>query len=163
MVMRPSDVMDVLALLDAAGVRAWVDGGWGIDALIGAETREHDDLDLVIDIAVMDSAIAILATHGFTIHADERPTSFVLRDGDDRRVDVHPVRFDARGGGYQAQPDGTDFYYDPEGLSGTGVIDGRDVACLSAALQIRCHTGYELNEIAVRDRRLLREFVGETS
>ena len=41
----------VLALMDAlgaAGVSAWVAGGWGVDALIGYQTRRHYDLDLVV-------------------------------------------------------------------------------------------------------------------
>jgi hypothetical protein len=31
------------------GLVVWLDGGWGIDALLGRETRTHADLDLVID------------------------------------------------------------------------------------------------------------------
>lgn len=30
--------------LTAAGIRVWVDGGWGVDALVGRQTRHHDDL-----------------------------------------------------------------------------------------------------------------------
>jgi lincosamide nucleotidyltransferase A/C/D/E len=46
------DVADVLAVLDAlahAGCRAWVGGGWGVDALVGRPTRSHRDLDLAIE------------------------------------------------------------------------------------------------------------------
>jgi len=159
MVMSADDVLHVLVSLDAAGVRAWVDGGWGIDALVGEQTREHDDLDLVIDIAQVETAIATLATHGFSMHHDGRPTSFVVRDPTDRRVDLHPIRMDAAGGGYQAQPDGSDFYYDPEGLSGVGHIAGQPVACLSVALQLRCHEGYELDENDHHDLRILNEWL----
>lgn len=38
--------LDVLA---AADVTPWIDGGWGVDALLGHQTREHGDLDLVIE------------------------------------------------------------------------------------------------------------------
>lgn len=41
----------VVALMDAlavAGVSSWVAGGWGVDALIGHQTRRHYDLDLVV-------------------------------------------------------------------------------------------------------------------
>lgn len=157
MAMSIQDVVDVLMLLDAANVRAWVDGGWGIDALVGEQTRPHDDLDLVIDIAATDSVIATLGNHGFTMHHDQFPTSFVLRDPTDRRVDFHPIRLDDAGGGYQAQPDGSDFYYDPAGLSGSGHIAGHPVACLSASLQLRCHQGYELDENDRHDLRMLDE------
>lgn len=32
--------------LDTHGVPFWVDGGWGVDALLGEQTRSHRDLDL---------------------------------------------------------------------------------------------------------------------
>ena len=35
-------------LLDQNGVRCWVMGGWGVDALLGRVTREHKDLDLLV-------------------------------------------------------------------------------------------------------------------
>lgn len=159
MVMLAEDVLHVLAVLDAAGIHAWVDGGWGVDALAGEQTREHDDLDLVIDTEQEETAIAALGAHGFRMFRDERPPSFVLRDASDRRVDLHPVRLDAAGGGYQAQPNGPDFYYDPEGLSGTGKIAEYPVACLSPALQLRCHQGYALDDNDEHDLRVLRERV----
>lgn len=46
--MRASDVIMIINALAAAGVDAWLDGGWGVDALVGEQTRPHDDLDLVI-------------------------------------------------------------------------------------------------------------------
>jgi aminoglycoside-2''-adenylyltransferase len=46
---RPTleQVLDILARLQAA--RVWIGGGWGIDALVGGQTRPHDDLHLAID------------------------------------------------------------------------------------------------------------------
>jgi lincosamide nucleotidyltransferase A/C/D/E len=44
--MTGADVLHVIDLLKAAGVPVWVDGGWGVDALLGEQTRLHDDLDL---------------------------------------------------------------------------------------------------------------------
>ena len=44
--MTPEDVVEVLTALDAGGIDYWVDGGWGIDALLERQTREHRDLDL---------------------------------------------------------------------------------------------------------------------
>ena len=45
--MLAHDVLEIVAGLDAAGVRVWLDGGWGVDALIRHQTRDHEDLDLV--------------------------------------------------------------------------------------------------------------------
>ena len=65
--MGEAEVGRVLDALDAAGVRAWVEGGWGIDALVGRSTREHDDLDLAVDAGAggFDAAVAALETLGY--------------------------------------------------------------------------------------------------
>lgn len=34
--------------LTASGFQVWVTGGWGIDALLGEQTRAHKDLDLIV-------------------------------------------------------------------------------------------------------------------
>lgn len=47
--MHLSEVIEVLADLREADCRAWVAGGWGVDALVGGQTRPHRDLDLAID------------------------------------------------------------------------------------------------------------------
>jgi lincosamide nucleotidyltransferase A/C/D/E len=44
-----SEVLDVLAALAALGRRFWLEGGWGVDALVGHQTRAHRDLDVDLD------------------------------------------------------------------------------------------------------------------
>ena len=46
--MTSNDVLEILNVLNAANIPVWLDGGWGIDALIGKQTRQHDDLDVVV-------------------------------------------------------------------------------------------------------------------
>ena len=41
------DVCEILEMLFEASVKVFLDGGWGIDALIGRETRIHNDIDLL--------------------------------------------------------------------------------------------------------------------
>lgn len=62
--MNGSDVMEVLDRLRSAGVRFWVDGGWGVDALLGEQTREHEDLDLVVEREVCERAATVLGRLG---------------------------------------------------------------------------------------------------
>ena len=59
--MSGEDVIEILDRLDAAGVRYWVHGGWGKDALLGQETRPHDDLENIGRIA--DPGVAPSDTH----------------------------------------------------------------------------------------------------
>ena len=37
-----------LDLFDELGIEVWIDGGWGVDALLGECTRPHQDLDIII-------------------------------------------------------------------------------------------------------------------
>lgn len=159
--LRAADVLHILDLL-AAGVDVWLDGGWGIDALVGEETRPHDDLDLVIALADAEAARAALGRAGFAVVEDESPTRFVVADADDRRIDFHPVTFDAGGGGIQRLQDGSAFRYPPEGFGATGRVGGRAVRCLAATTQLLCHLGYEPDENDRRDMRLLRDRCGLT-
>ncbi|MBO0731850.1 MAG: hypothetical protein J2P57_21505, partial [Acidimicrobiaceae bacterium] len=62
--MRADEVLGVLDRLDERGIDAWVDGGWGVDALIGRQTREHDDLDLVVDMKAVDRVRCLLVEDG---------------------------------------------------------------------------------------------------
>ena len=158
--MDARSVLEVIAFLDHAGVCVWLDGGWGIDALVGEQTREHDDLDCVI--ALSDAGIArnALAVLGFTVTLDELPTRFVVRDRTDRRVDFHTVTFDATGAATQQLQDGRLAPYPAEGFSGFGHVAGVRVACLTAAVQSLHHLGYDPDEKDDHDMRLLADRFG---
>ena len=43
-----SDVLDLYNALERIGVGIWIDGGWGVDALLEKQTRPHQDLDIAI-------------------------------------------------------------------------------------------------------------------
>src|SRR5215213_9902823 len=151
--MDAPSVLSVVATLEGAGVRVWLDGGWGVDALVGEQTRDHDDLDCVIalsDASVARDAIEVL---GFTLSLDELPTRFVMRDRFDRRVDFHTVTFDAAGGATQQLQDGTPAPYPAEGFSGSGRLAGVQVACLTATVQSLHHLGYDPDEKDHHDMR----------
>lgn len=44
----PDRVLELLAVLGSSGIKATLDGGSGVGALLGRETRPHEDLDLVV-------------------------------------------------------------------------------------------------------------------
>ena len=44
--MNAEQVLEVLDLLKRSGIDPWVDGGWGVDAIVGTQSRSHGDLDL---------------------------------------------------------------------------------------------------------------------
>ena len=45
------EVLAVLQALNASGCRYWLEGGWGVDALAGRQTRTHRDVDIDFDAA----------------------------------------------------------------------------------------------------------------
>jgi lincosamide nucleotidyltransferase A/C/D/E len=139
--MNADDVLATLKLLDDAGTNTWVDGGWGVDALLGETSRTHADLDLVVSADDLPAVRAALANAGFhRILRDWLPTALAVADETGREVDLHPVSPTPDGGGDQRQPDGGTFHYPPP-VAGT--IGGRPVRCIDAQTQVLCHLGYE--------------------
>ena len=98
--MDATEVLRVLDGLDAAGVRAGVTGGWGIDALLRWQTREHGDVDLGVPSDSVDTAIEALRSLGYIVAADERPARIVLERGGGK-VDLHPIVLLPSGAGVQ--------------------------------------------------------------
>ena len=123
--------------------------------MLGEQTRDHDDLDVVIALDDARAVRAALAPVGYVVAEDELPTRFVMRAPGDRRVDFHTVTFDAKGGGVQQLQDGSSWRYPPEGLSGLGWVNRRVVGCLTAEVQVLCHLGYDPDETDRRDVKAL--------
>ena len=111
--------------LDDAGIDAFVDGGWGIDALLGSQRRPHGDLDVVVPFDAFPAAVDALRPLGFMPVVDTLPIGLVLSAPGDRRVDVHPTIEDEAGDRIQAQRFGRRFAYPKTSLVGEGVIGGR--------------------------------------
>ncbi len=159
----PMDAESLLAVVDALedhGVDVWLDGGWGVDALLERETRTHDDLDLVAELRHAARVVEVLGRLGYELVAGGAPRSFVLVDPAGRQVDVHPVTFDASGGGVYEMDDGRSWTYPAAGFAGRGSVSGRAVRCLDAETQVLVHAGYELTEKDYRELYLLRERFG---
>jgi lincosamide nucleotidyltransferase A/C/D/E len=144
------EVLDVLP-------DAIVDGGWGVDALVGEQTRPHADLDLVVPLATLDPTLAALARLGFAVDFDEQPTRVVVVRGDGTQIDLHLVT-PSDNGPVQALPSGQRITY----ALGTaaGHIGGCEVACLPAPTHLVVHLGYEPDADDVADMMLLRDRLG---
>jgi lincosamide nucleotidyltransferase A/C/D/E len=154
--MTAAEVHRVLDALASAGCPAWVGGGWGVDALVGRQTRRHRDLDLAVDARCGTAALAALEELGYGLETDWRPVRFELSAPGERWVDLHPVVLDDQGNGVQAGLDGTTFRY-PADCFVSGQIGGRTVGCLSVAQQLEFHSGYRPREIDLADIAILRQ------
>jgi lincosamide nucleotidyltransferase A/C/D/E len=139
--MDATEVLRVLAVLDAAGVRAGLTGGWGVDALLRRETRLHGDADLGVPAEAVDSAIDALRGIGYAAILDQRPARLVLVS-DKGTVDLHPIVWGPTGAGIQTGFDGETFEYPPSSLEAEGLIAGQQVRCGTPSLQLVFHEHY---------------------
>jgi lincosamide nucleotidyltransferase A/C/D/E len=160
MAMSSGDVLAVIDLLTSSKIDAWLDGGWGVDALLGEETRPHKDVDIIIRVDDVPAMINLLGQHGFDLADGCPPSNFVLRDSQRREIDVHPVRFDEGGNGVYRMLNGEDWIYPAAGFAGVGHVANREVRCLTAEVQMLCHTGYEPSDKDFREMHLLRQRFG---
>jgi lincosamide nucleotidyltransferase A/C/D/E len=154
------DVGAIVGALEAAGIRSWIGGGWGVDALVGEQTRDHQDLDLALAAEDESRVVGVLEGQGFRMTLDERPGRVELSDRRGRRVDVHLLVFGDDGTAVQRQPDGSLYHYEASGFGGSGRVAGRKVACLTAEQNAAFRRGYEHGDVDVHDLRLLYERFG---
>ena len=142
-------VAQVLAVLDVVrrvGCRFWLEGGWGVDALVGRQTRPHRDLDLDIDGAFEADVLAALAELGYAVETDWRPNRVELAAPGRGWVDVHPLEIDPRGNARQAALGGG-WHEFPSSYFTVGRVGGVEVPCFTAEAQRFFHTGYELRDV----------------
>jgi len=155
--MSEDDAVALLRRLGEHRVDACVGGGWGVDALLGRQTREHSDLDLWLPAAHLEHLFVAFAAVGLDRifpWPGDRPWNFVLHDGADLRVDLHL---------YEACPDGSVYYgsaldgevFPAEALDGAGTIAGVPVRCEAAEWSLRWHTGYQARDVDHHDVPLL--------
>ncbi|HQU86574.1 MAG TPA: nucleotidyltransferase family protein [Pyrinomonadaceae bacterium] len=140
--MEAVKVIELLKILAENDIDVVVDGGWGVDALLGKQTRFHEDLDIAIQHKDVPKLRKILTEKGFfeIPRDDTRDCNFVLGDGEGNAVDVHSYTFDENGNNIFG------IEYLPEHFTGQGNIDGYPVKCISPEWMVKFHTGYELDE-----------------
>jgi lincosamide nucleotidyltransferase A/C/D/E len=144
--MTADDVSGFLGLMDAHGIRVWLDGGWGVDACLGYQTRHHFDLDIVIEERHLEIVTIALKRLGYepVPRPDTRPWNFVLGDDTGRQIDFHVIVLDEGGRGLYGPP-GTEDCYPAEALTGKGSVKGRPVDCITPEWLVRFHTGYQVD------------------
>ena len=159
--MTAADVLEFPDLMRAAAVDVCLDGGWGVDALLGEQTRGHADLDIILCVDDLPRLVEATRAAGYIRQPDGTDTNFVLKTASGRVVDIHAIRFDHRGFGHFALPDGRTWPFPPAAFQGQGRVRDRAVRCLSPDAQVQCHgQGYTPDETDLRDMRLLQERFG---
>ena len=159
--MTAADLDRYLDLFQELGITVWLDGGWGVDALLGEQTRRHVDLDIVLNGEASEKLRAALLGFGFTdVKTDDRSDwNFVMGNDQKHQIDFHVVEFDEEGRGIYGPPENGK-YFRTSSFTGRGEISGRPVNCLDAEFQIQSHTGYQIRDSDIKDVMALHERFG---
>jgi len=154
--MKAEDVVEITKLLRGHHIEVYVDGGWCVDGLIGNQTREHQDLDIALPHKFDKTLRAVLKEKGFEEiqQTDSWECNYVLRDKSGLLVDVHTYELDERGRNIFGVP------YESIHLTGTGLINGYAVKCISPEWTMKFHTGYALDENDYHDVLVLSRKFG---
>ena len=149
-----ADALETVQFLLDNGIKTHVDGGWGVDALLGKQTRPHEDLDIAVEHRDVPKLRELFASRGYKeiLRDDTSAFNFVLADDFGHMVDVHSYTFDAEGNNIFGCP------YPVESLTATGLIAGQRVNCVSPEWIIK--TDYEPDLNDYRDVSALCERFG---
>jgi lincosamide nucleotidyltransferase A/C/D/E len=149
--MTAKDVIEFVQLLNQHHIELYLDGGWGVDALLGEQTRPHADLDIAVQHKDVAQIRALLEARGYqdVPRDDTWDCNFVLGDDRGHLIDIHSYTFDSTG----KLVYGVAYPY--ESLSGRGSIKGYPVKCIAPEWLVKFHTGYQLDENDYHDVKLL--------
>ena len=156
--MKAVEVIDIYRGLEERGLKIWIDGGWAVDALLGVQTRDHQDLDLAVERSDMYSLKEYFRDLGFSeIQRDEdKMWDMVLIDKRGREIEVHAFDLDTHGNiVIQNYWNG----YSTDSLGGIGKIEGYKVRCVSLDQIVKTHnkTKRTLKETDVLDMKALKD------
>jgi lincosamide nucleotidyltransferase A/C/D/E len=151
--MSAEDAIELIRLLEEQGITVIVDGGWGVDALLGRQTRPHEDLDIATLYKDVPLLRQVLEARGFhdVPRDDTWECNFVLGDERGRLLDIHSCTFDANGKNIFGVA------YELGSWQGEGRIKDVKVRCIPVEWLVRFHTGYPLDEKDYHDVKLLCE------
>lgn len=155
--MNEEDVVDLLKKIKNIGIDIWIDGGWGVDALLGMQTRSHNDIDIFTERKDSTAFKEMLISNGYWEIPMEYTTSdhIVWRNQNDRIIDLHLFEFDKE---RTFRYDNVNYPLDV--LNGTGVIGDITVRCMTPEAQILFHQGYNHSEKDIHDVLLLCKTFG---
>lgn len=150
--LRESDAVEIILLFRSKGIQIYLDGGWGVDALVGFESRCHNDIDIFIEKQDKECSIKLLKDTGYSETVMEYTTleHTVWRDGNARIIDLHIFSRNSEG----------DFVFESETFpkevfTGKGRIGHLEVDCITPEWQVRFHSGYKLDDNDIKDVLLL--------
>jgi lincosamide nucleotidyltransferase A/C/D/E len=151
-------VADLCRSFEAAGLKFWVDGGWGVDALLEQQTRAHSDLDLAVTYRDLPAFQDVLVAKGFT-RADrlgDPEWNWVLQDAKGQSVDLHGFVPDDQGNGVLGDPSKGE-KYPAEAFTGSGRLGALPVRCIAATVVLEFRNSFSPRDVDHHDVKALCE------
>jgi lincosamide nucleotidyltransferase A/C/D/E len=161
------DVLEVALALREEGLKFWFAGGWGVDVLVGLQSRDHLDLDIVIEDYRRDELrlCRALSKLGY-LRAEVKvggiwmPSVVALSDWSGRRIEFMEIdweRFAVDSGLVASDETGIAVNALRESAFAEGVIFDHKLPCLSRRAQLLFHSNFTLTEKHRRDLDVLKE------
>lgn len=157
--MPKQEAARVLQGLMRRGVPFVLAGGWAVDALVPGLERRHADLDVIVAPSAVSTLVAVLAEIGYTRTEDFAeggwwaPVFTVFRDAGGRRIEALPLTQEQLD--LLARRAEELLGHGVDGAPVIGLLEGVEVACLPAALQLAAHDGFAMNYVQRKDFRHL--------
>ena len=143
-------------------VLLWLNGGWGVDALLEKQTRPHGDIDVVIQQKDVGKLVRHLGELGYTKidRSDSNAFNFIMGNTQAQFVDFHVIELDEDGNGLYG-PKTAGMMYPESALLGKGAILGKQVNCISPEGVVKFHSGYQLRVKDFHDVIAICEKLGQ--
>ena len=137
--------------------QVYLDGGWGVDALLKRESRIHNDIDLFVELKHYHDYIYVIKQHGFEeVNTDYTTDGHtVWKDDKQRIIDLHCFEFTDDGIVYEGD------IFPSKTFSGIGKVGDITVSCIEPLSQVMLHLGYGtlLNDINLISRHKFEHLI----
>ena len=153
--MTGHDVLRVLDALHVNGVSPIIQGGWGVDALLGRQTRLHKFVDLIVDEQEQSEILSALDALGYDQIDYVSRGRTELSQPDGRKISLHLLDEHL-----VQHTNEWRFQFPPMSLQGRGLIVGRPVRCLSADGHVLVQADRDLTDTVQADLFLLADQLG---
>ncbi len=162
-------IRKVIAVTQAAGIPAWLFGGWGLDARIGRITREHGDVEFWVERIHAERSKAVLVAAGARALATQPPEEACEFTWDG--IPFSTAYFDRQADGSFNQPLGrfSDWLFPPGSFGDEpGMLDGTPVLTMSVSGMLamkeqypRLRNGGPWRQKDIDDIKVLRRLVAD--
>lgn len=129
-IVTKEDLLKVIDLFEKIQITYWLDGGWGVDVLVGKQTRNHRDIDINYDANETERLLDTLIKVGYQVETDWMPVRTELYHPELGYLDIHPFIIEADGSCKQSDLEGGFYNIDAKYFEQT-IFEGRKIPCIS--------------------------------